>query len=95
MGLSWSEGLRSVKAAAPGALPILCHRFGEAVDWPQAANAGAFHSLLLPFDLREVRQSLGFVRDSPRCPATLPKSDRVAPHSNEGVLQTDLMPAGR
>jgi hypothetical protein len=60
--LSWDEALRSVLEAAPRALPILCHGFAETIDWPRVAEAGAFHSLLLPLSLPEVRQSLGFVR---------------------------------
>ena len=43
-------------------LNILCHGFAETVDWPQAADAGAFHSLLWPFDVREIRQSRICVR---------------------------------
>jgi hypothetical protein len=62
LNLPWDRALRSVLDVAPGALPILCHGFAETIDWPQAAEAGAFHSLLVPFDLREVRQSLEFVR---------------------------------
>jgi hypothetical protein len=64
LDLSWDQALRSILDAAPGALPILCHGFAETIDWPQAAEAGAFHSLLVPFDLREVRQSLEFVRSA-------------------------------
>ena len=61
MGLAWRQALQAVLDAAPGALPILCHGFAETIDWPQVADAGGFHSLLLPFEIREVRQSLGFV----------------------------------
>jgi hypothetical protein len=64
LNLTWDRALRCILASAPGALPILCHGFAETIDWPQAAEAGAFHSLLLPFDLPEVRQSLGFVRSA-------------------------------
>ena len=59
--LPWDRALRSILDAAPRTLPILCHRFAEAIDWPQVAEAGAFHSLQLPLNQREVRQSLGFV----------------------------------
>jgi hypothetical protein len=64
LNLPWDQALRSIRAAAPGALPILCHGFAETIDWPQVADAGAFHSLWLPFNLREVRQSLEFVRSA-------------------------------
>ena len=61
LALPSDEALRAILDAAPGALPILCHRFADEIDWPQVAQVGAFHSLLLPFNAREVRHSLGFV----------------------------------
>jgi hypothetical protein len=66
LGLPWNQALRGVLRAAPTALPILCHGFADAIDWPELAEAGVFHSLLLPFDLGEVRQSLGFVWEATR-----------------------------
>jgi hypothetical protein len=64
LGLPWDQALRELLRAAPDALPILCHGFADAIDWPELADAGVFHSLLLPFDMGEVRQSLGFVREA-------------------------------
>ena len=61
LALPWNHALRGVLRAAPGAFAILCHRFGDPIDWPQVAEAGAFHSLLMPFSESEVRQSMGFV----------------------------------
>jgi len=61
LGLPWDEALRSVLNAFPRAFPILCHGFAENIDWPEVADAGAFHSLPMPFSVAEVRQSLGFV----------------------------------
>lgn len=61
LSLPWDRALRVILEAAPRALPILSHRFAEVVDWPQVAEAGAFHSLQLPLNLREARQTLGFV----------------------------------
>lgn len=58
---------------------MLCHGFAEMIDWPQVADAGAFHSLLLPFDVREVRQSLGFVWGAKRCSATMSIRCRLHP----------------
>jgi DNA-binding NtrC family response regulator len=57
----WPQALESILDAAPKALPIVCHGFSSEIPWPEMAEAGAFHSLRLPFDLGEVRQSLGFV----------------------------------
>jgi hypothetical protein len=64
LGLPWDQALRDLLRAAPDALPILCHGFADVIDWPELADAGVFHSLLLPFDMGEVRQSLGFVREA-------------------------------
>ena len=66
LGLTWEQALQAVREAAPGALPIVCHGFAEQVDWPQLAEAGAFHLLRMPLHLSEVRQSLGFVREATR-----------------------------
>ena len=51
----------AIRAAAPGARPIVCHRFSDSTPWPAMAAAGAFHSLRVPFAVPEVRQSFGFV----------------------------------
>jgi hypothetical protein len=75
LALPWDQALRAVLEAAPNALPILCHGFADAVDWPQLAEAGAFHSLRLPLDIREVRQSLGFVWEAKRRAATFATQD--------------------
>jgi len=64
LALGWDQALRAVQEAAPRALLILCHGFADSIDWPQVAEAGAFHSLLLPFAGHEIRQSLGFVWDA-------------------------------
>ena len=61
MGLPWRRALAKIRTAAPAALPILCHRFSDEVEWPEMARAGVFHALHLPFSAHEVRQSLGFV----------------------------------
>jgi len=60
-GASPVEAVQRVRKAAQGALPLVCHRFSEPVDWPELAEAGAFHSLPVPLDAREIRQALGFV----------------------------------
>jgi len=60
-GLPWDEALRSVLNVFPGAFPILCHGFADNIDWPEMADAGAFHSIPVPFGVAELRQSIGFV----------------------------------
>jgi len=59
--LPWKRAIAAVQEVAPRALPILCHRFSNAIDWPEASAAGVFHLLGLPLNLGELRQSLGFV----------------------------------
>ena len=61
LGMACEDALRSVLKIAPHALPIPCYRFSDIVNWPELADAGAFHALALPLNPSEVRQSLGFV----------------------------------
>jgi hypothetical protein len=61
LGIPWNEALSRILEAAPDALPMVCQRFSETAVWPDLAEAGAFHSLSLPLDECELRQSLGFV----------------------------------
>ncbi len=93
LGLSWDRALHGVLNAAPGALPILCHAFSEAIDWPQVAEAGAFYSLLLPFAMDEVRRSLGFVSDAKSRSAVIPI--RLHPAVHEPAQQDGERPAER
>ena len=60
-GLTHSQIMNAVRDSAPSARCIPCHRFSDRVNWPDLAEAGAFHALALPLKLNEVRQSLGFV----------------------------------
>jgi DNA-binding NtrC family response regulator len=97
MALPWEQALQAVLEAAPRALPILCHTFAETLDWPKAANAGAFHSLLLPFDAREVRQSLGFAWSAKLRSATIlkprrPRLHRIIRRPNRAVPAQLLAP---
>lgn len=85
LALPWEQALRAILDAAPKALPIVCHGFAETIDWPQVADAGAFHSLRLPFDVREVRQSLGFVWGARPSPATMPIRRR--PHPRRAISE--------
>jgi len=79
LDLPWEQALRAVLDAAPRALPILCHTFGEQMDWQQAADPRIFHSLPVPFDPREVRQSLGFAWAAKRRTAAIPMPTPAPP----------------
>jgi hypothetical protein len=61
LGVPVDQALRAARKAAPNARLISCHRFSDVVDWPELADAGAFHALAVPLDRNELRQSLGFV----------------------------------
>ena len=63
------DAMDAIRAAAPGAKLILCHRFADSTPWPAMAAAGAFHSLRVPFAAPEVRQSFGFVWAGQAIPA--------------------------
>ena len=85
LALPWDKALRSVMIAAPGALPILCHGFAEAVDFAEVTEAGAFHSLLMPFNASEVRQSLGFVWGAQR--PLMPLRPQVLPRRHRAIRE--------
>jgi DNA-binding response OmpR family regulator len=68
--VSWEEALKAVRAIAPLARPVICHSAPEMHHRREMTDAGAYHTLLLPLDLREVRQSFGFVSDAFRASAT-------------------------
>jgi DNA-binding NtrC family response regulator len=61
LGLTVNQALGLARTIAPQAQLIPCFRFSEVVNWPELAEAGAFHALALPLHPSEVRQSLGFV----------------------------------
>jgi DNA-binding NtrC family response regulator len=82
LDLPWKQTLAAVQRAAPRALPILCHRFSDAIDWTEAANAGAFHLLGLPLNTSELRQSLGFVwAEKNKRPQVIPLTPEERPES--------------
>lgn len=90
MGLESGEALQHILRAAPGALPILCHGFADHVDWPRLVDAGAFHSLPMPFSAAEVRQTLGFVWGA----KSRPESARSAAARGFDDGVDDASPAG-
>jgi len=59
--LTCEAALRMLRDTLPAALPIVCVRLSDVIDWPNLASAGAFHTVLLPMAKDEVRQTLGFV----------------------------------
>jgi hypothetical protein len=59
--LPWRVALGSVLEAAPLSFPIVCRGFADKTPWSEMSGAGAFHSVNLPIDADEVRQSFGFV----------------------------------
>lgn len=89
LGLPWEEALKAVLNAFPKAFPILCHGFADSIDWPEMADAGAFHSIPMPFSVAEVRQSLGFVWGAKHGS----KQMRSTPHK-ERVLTARFLTAG-
>lgn len=61
LGVHWREALRTIRAAAPRARIIVCHKADQARYKTEIIDAGAFGVLLSPLAHSEVRQSLGFV----------------------------------
>jgi hypothetical protein len=61
LNLPWRVALGSVLEAAPLSFPIVCRGFADKTPWSEMSGAGAFHSVNLPIDADEVRQSFGFV----------------------------------
>jgi hypothetical protein len=61
LNMRWPDAMRAVRAAAPRARIIVCHKVDQAHLRHQMVDAGAFGVLLSPLAYSEVRQSLGFV----------------------------------
>jgi plasmid stabilization system protein ParE len=61
LGPHWEQGVRLIRAAAPKARIIVCHKAELAPYKTEMVDAGAFGVLLSPLAHSEVRQSLGFV----------------------------------
>jgi len=62
----WRDALKAVRAIAPEARTVICHSAPEMHHRREMTEAGAYHTLLLPLDTREVRQSFNFVLGSQR-----------------------------
>lgn len=59
--LPWPDAMRAIRAVAPRARVIVCHKVGQAHSRTEMVDSGAFGVLLSPLAHSEVRQSLGFV----------------------------------
>jgi len=61
LSMHWRDAMRAVRAAAPRARTVVCHKVDQAHLRNQMIDAGAFGVLLSPLAYSEVRQSLGFI----------------------------------
>jgi DNA-binding NarL/FixJ family response regulator len=61
LNMPWPEAMRAVRAVAPRARIIVCHKVDQAQFRTEMVDSGAFGVLLSPLAQSEVRQSLGFV----------------------------------
>jgi DNA-binding response OmpR family regulator len=59
--IAWPDAMRAIRAVAPRARVIVCHKVDQAHSRTAMIDAGAFGVLLSPLAHSEVRQSLGFV----------------------------------
>lgn len=59
--MHWIQALHQVKTLAPRARVVICHGVNDANAILDMTDAGAFHTLLVPLEHGEVRQSLGFI----------------------------------
>ena len=64
LDVPWEDALKAVRAVAPEARTVICTSAPEMHRRREMTEAGAYHTLLLPLDSREVRQSLSFVAGS-------------------------------
>jgi DNA-binding NtrC family response regulator len=55
LDLPWKQALKAVQAIAPGARSIICHGIDDLDSQAEMTAAGAFYTLLLPADIRELR----------------------------------------
>lgn len=81
---SWPDAVRLLVRALPEVRLIVCHKFTDSINWPELCEAGAFHSLWLPFKEDEVRRSFGFVWEANRRRAE--SAEKNPHHGNIPVL---------
>jgi DNA-binding NarL/FixJ family response regulator len=61
LDMPWPDAMRAIRAVAPRARIIVCHKVDQAHFRTEMVDSGAFGVLLSPLAHSEVRQSLGFV----------------------------------
>jgi len=55
LGMPWRKALELIQAAAPGVPTVICHELDELDSQREMITSGAFYTLLLPADPRELR----------------------------------------
>ncbi len=80
VNMPWRDAMRAIRAVAPRARVIVCHRGEQAQFRAEMIDSGAFGVLLAPLAQSEVRQSLGFIWAS-RSPslASVSRKGRIVP----------------
>jgi DNA-binding NtrC family response regulator len=54
LGMPWTDALELIRSAAPGIPVVICHGSEELDAQTEMAASGAFYTLLLPADSREL-----------------------------------------
>jgi hypothetical protein len=80
--MPWPDVIRTIRAVAPRARIIVCHKVEQVHFRTEMVDSGAFGVLLSPLAQSEVRQSLGFVWASkitpmPHVPSATKKIRRI------------------
>jgi hypothetical protein len=55
LDMSWSDALNLTRAAVPEIRVVICHEMDELDSQPEMIASGAFYTLLMPADSRELR----------------------------------------
>jgi len=77
--VSWRDAMRAIRAVAPRARVIVCHRGEQAHFRTEMVDSGAFGVLLAPLAQSEVRQSLGFIWASRAAAKVVSTASRIRP----------------
>ena len=55
LGMPWSDALDLIRTAAPDIRVVICHGMDELDSQPAMTDSGAFYTLLMPADPRELQ----------------------------------------